>query len=264
MLFKINEVAKLHDISTHTLRYYEEINLVVPLRNESNYRIYTQKHMELLNIIRDLRKFDIPLEEIKDYLNHRNVEKTMKLISSQMDSISEQIDMLLFQQRMLQQRKDLLLEAGHMKDKEITLVSFPKRVLLWDKQHVVQPDDVDHGLKELHKQHEEDLSYLNQYLFGSFLMKEKSLIHSVFYVNDTLDPSHPHYKELQAGEYLCITYCGDYHVCEESMAVLSNYAKKHGYEVIGEMFELYYVDFYESSETDEYVTQIQVQVKRHE
>ncbi len=39
MNWKINEIANLYDISAHTLRYYEEINLVVPNRGENNYRI---------------------------------------------------------------------------------------------------------------------------------------------------------------------------------------------------------------------------------
>ncbi|WP_217451440.1 MerR family transcriptional regulator, partial [Metabacillus niabensis] len=73
MNWKINEVANLYDISSHTLRYYEEIDLVVPMRGNNNYRIYTEEHLQKLNIIRDLRKLNMSLEQIKDYLENRTV-----------------------------------------------------------------------------------------------------------------------------------------------------------------------------------------------
>ena len=39
--YKINEIAKLYNIKSDSLRYYEEVGLICPMRSKSNYRLYT-------------------------------------------------------------------------------------------------------------------------------------------------------------------------------------------------------------------------------
>ena len=39
--YKINEIAKLYNIKTDSLQYYEEVGFIHPLRSKSNYRLYT-------------------------------------------------------------------------------------------------------------------------------------------------------------------------------------------------------------------------------
>lgn len=49
--YKINEIAKLYNIKTDSLRYYEEVGLICPMRSKSNYRLYTLNDIYILNII---------------------------------------------------------------------------------------------------------------------------------------------------------------------------------------------------------------------
>lgn len=46
--YKINEIAKLYNIKTDSLRYYEEVGLICPLRSKSNYRLYTLNDIYIL------------------------------------------------------------------------------------------------------------------------------------------------------------------------------------------------------------------------
>lgn len=49
MEYSIRELADLAGISTRTLRYYDEINLVKPNRvNENGVRFYGKKELDLL------------------------------------------------------------------------------------------------------------------------------------------------------------------------------------------------------------------------
>lgn len=56
--YSIGEVAEMCSVSIKTLRYYDQIGLVIPeFRNEeSKYRYYSKKQMIKLFIIRQLRK----------------------------------------------------------------------------------------------------------------------------------------------------------------------------------------------------------------
>lgn len=52
MEYSIRELADLAGISTRTLRYYDEINLVKPNRvNENGVRFYGKKELDLLQQI---------------------------------------------------------------------------------------------------------------------------------------------------------------------------------------------------------------------
>jgi len=69
MEYTINKLAKLAGISTRTLRYYDEINLLSPNRLSSNgYRIYGQKEIDKLQLILFYRELGLPLQEIKQII----------------------------------------------------------------------------------------------------------------------------------------------------------------------------------------------------
>jgi len=72
---KINEVAKIANISIRTLHYYDQINLLKPLRiNSSGYRIYDENSLKELKQILLLKEIGFNLDEIKHVINGKNWE----------------------------------------------------------------------------------------------------------------------------------------------------------------------------------------------
>ncbi|BCZ46820.1 hypothetical protein psyc5s11_28870 [Clostridium gelidum] len=80
--YNINEVAKIFNITTNKIRYYEEKQLLEPLRDSNNeYRIFDEKDIFKLQAILLYRSIGLPIKEIQDilknntnanYLNHFN------------------------------------------------------------------------------------------------------------------------------------------------------------------------------------------------
>lgn len=69
MEYTIQKLAQLAGISTRTLRYYDEIDLLKAARmNSSGYRIYGQKEVDRLQQIMFYRKLGFPLETIKEIM----------------------------------------------------------------------------------------------------------------------------------------------------------------------------------------------------
>ena len=65
MEYTIQKLAGLAKISTRTLRYYDEIGLLKPLRTSSSgYRIYGEKEIARLQQILFYRELGLPLEKI--------------------------------------------------------------------------------------------------------------------------------------------------------------------------------------------------------
>ncbi len=73
MEYTINRLAKLAGISTRTLRYYDEIGLLISKRISSNgYRIYGEQEVNQFQQILFYKERGIPLEEIKKTITSEN------------------------------------------------------------------------------------------------------------------------------------------------------------------------------------------------
>lgn len=75
MDYTIKKIAELSGISTRTLRYYDEIDLLKPAYlNSSGYRIYGTKEIDKLQQILFYRSLDLKLEVIQKLLNNPNYD----------------------------------------------------------------------------------------------------------------------------------------------------------------------------------------------
>ncbi|MFY9174290.1 MAG: MerR family transcriptional regulator [Peptococcia bacterium] len=98
MEYTINKLAKLAGISTRTLRYYDELGLLSPIRLSSNgYRIYGQKEVDLLQQILFYRELGLPLEEIKNIIWSKDYDGIAALQGhlSALKAKKEQIELLI-------------------------------------------------------------------------------------------------------------------------------------------------------------------------
>ncbi len=96
--FNISELATEFDISTRTIRYYEEIGLLNPKR-DGNRRIYTRSDRTRLKLILRGKKFGFSLEEIKEMIQlfdedrtgKRQLEKTIEYGNAKISEIETRI-----------------------------------------------------------------------------------------------------------------------------------------------------------------------------
>ena len=98
--FTIKEVSERLNLSQHTLRYYEKIEIIkIGRRESSNIREYKEKDIELLEYIKALKDIGFSLEDIKFYiLLKKNDKSTLserkKILKEQHIKITEQIKFL--------------------------------------------------------------------------------------------------------------------------------------------------------------------------
>ncbi|NOV00737.1 MerR family transcriptional regulator [Paenibacillus planticolens] len=70
MEYTVQSLGKLAGVSTRTLRYYDEIELLKPARiNSSGYRIYGQAEVDRLQLILFYRELGVNLDRIKELIN---------------------------------------------------------------------------------------------------------------------------------------------------------------------------------------------------
>ena len=77
--FTAGELASLFGISKQTLLYYDRIKLLCPdFISDNGYRHYSINQYLDLEIIVNLRSLNIPISDIKEYLEHRNKSEFIK------------------------------------------------------------------------------------------------------------------------------------------------------------------------------------------
>ncbi|AVX89590.1 MULTISPECIES: MerR family transcriptional regulator [Pseudomonas] len=93
---KIGELEARSGASRHTLRYYEQIGLISPLRQTNNYRVYTEQTLQDLDFIQRAQSMGFSLGEIGEILDaQRNklidCADGAKLIEKKMAEIKQKI-----------------------------------------------------------------------------------------------------------------------------------------------------------------------------
>lgn len=77
----VKEAAKRSGVSVRALRYYEEIGLISPQREENGYREYDEAILNRVRLIRAYRELQFSLEETKQLLNAPRMERGAMLES---------------------------------------------------------------------------------------------------------------------------------------------------------------------------------------
>ncbi len=69
-LLAVSEVSRLTGVSVRTLRYYDEIGLLIPTHvTQAGYRLYDREALRRLQIILLYRELEFPLKEISEIMN---------------------------------------------------------------------------------------------------------------------------------------------------------------------------------------------------
>ncbi len=98
MEYTVKKLADLADVSTRTLRYYDEIGILKPARiNSSGYRIYGQNEVNRLQQILFYRELEISLEDIKEIISQPGYDSSHALKDHRIKLLAKrnQIDLLL-------------------------------------------------------------------------------------------------------------------------------------------------------------------------
>jgi DNA-binding transcriptional MerR regulator len=124
---KIGELEARSGASRHTLRYYEQIGLISPLRQTNNYRVYNEQTLQDLDFIQRAQSMGFSLGEIGEILDaQRNklidCAEGAKLIEKKMADIKQKIANLQSIYRYLDEER-ATLEASAARQLELQRLS---------------------------------------------------------------------------------------------------------------------------------------------
>lgn len=119
----IKEVSKKYDISEDTLRYYEKIGLLPPIKRKNGIRNYDENSCKWIEFTKCMRKAGLTIESLIQYMNL--FREGTKTIAARKELLIEQRKILLDKQKALQETIEHLdykiklyeeIEKGKRKD----------------------------------------------------------------------------------------------------------------------------------------------------
>lgn len=96
-MYSAKEAAEITGLSTATLRYYEKEHLLPQIRrSDQKYRQYTDEDIEWIRMIQCMRKANIPIQSIKEYVSlliqgGKTLEQRYDMVQEHIENITNQI-----------------------------------------------------------------------------------------------------------------------------------------------------------------------------
>ena len=264
-LYQIHELAKLFGLHPDTLRYYEEKGLLHPERRENGYRAYHIQDICTLNIIRAQRELGVPVEEIGAYLDRRSVAETLSFLDRQEELLERKMAELLRTREESRDRRARLLRYRAVEAGAVTCRTMPERPCVLLQEDVILEKEIDFLLKKLEKRHSNTIKIMGKQTMGALLdqsaLRPGDYKHFAF-VFFLTGPEQERDTALPAGEYASLFYRGSYERLEEHCRTLFQGVADMGLEPDGAPLELYRIDAHDTDREEEYLTELQVKVKR--
>ncbi|GAA0731143.1 MerR family transcriptional regulator [Clostridium malenominatum] len=267
--YKINEVAKMHNMSKKALIYYDKIGIFKPkyVDEKNNYRYYDIKEFPVLKQIIYLKEIGFSLEEIKNLLEHRDHDVIINALTHRNNEIFKEI----------QRYQDMHNSIDYLLKFYKTAKYFDKRDLykpsikIFEQRKIFYLKCEEEGNREevmltyrrvLKRLRELDLFSHQEY--GTIYLQEgieSGFKHNVGAFIST--PENFHIKEetiLPEGKYICMYKTGGYYD-EESVKYLLKWISENGYEVISDIYEYCLIDYTFTKSVEEMVSELQIRVK---
>jgi DNA-binding transcriptional MerR regulator len=95
-LLKIGDFARLANTNLRTLRYYEELGLILPAtRSQGGFRYYRQTDINRVHMIRDLQDLGLHLDKIRELISARATNELRDRFLDRVKQALEEQDRLL-------------------------------------------------------------------------------------------------------------------------------------------------------------------------
>jgi len=272
-LFKIGEIADLFHLNVKTLRYYDEIDLVKPemIDHETGYRYYSTDQFEQLNTIRYLRELDVPLTEIRQFLNDRNTERIEEILRVQIRQAEEKKQKLDAIQKKLNDRLHQIKDAQKGKKDRPEIKRFPARTALLLKDSMRPESDLEYPIRLLARNVPTAVVFLGK--VGLSIDQENLAegrfdgYDSLFLILDQEENASELHESVstvsfRGGSYARILFQGTHRDAACKYRVLTDHIRTEGYEICGNSLEITLIDSGLTTDESQYVTEIQIPVKK--
>lgn len=266
-LYKIGMFAAMNRVTVKTLRFYEEQGLLMPalIHPETGYRYYTLSQMAVLHQITALKMAGFTLEEIVRINSGADEQEVLlKKKSELLIKIAELTRQIAVVDRYLSKQKNGLSHPVLIKTiPETTVAAMKTRIESYDRLFEVMPK-MGAIMESVGCE-----CAVPEYCFTNYLesgyKNEDILVEICESVTAAKEEREGlYFRTLPEVEAACIFHKGSYGTFSESYEAVSKYIEENGYEIAGAIRESYIDGVWNKDDEDEWLSEIQVPIRKTE
>lgn len=268
----IGEFAKLRNITTETLRHYDRMGLLKPTEIDSNtgYRYYSILQYEVLGTILELRQLGMSIDEIKKYLNNRNLKQSVNILKDEHNKLLNRLNELKNLEESINEKIKYLEDISKVTNLDsIIIKDINERGILTFDRIIKNEIDLSYACLELENSLMEIAPILASNRYGAIIKQEnielekytESIVIFLF-VKDKKSITENNIKIIPKGTYACMYYKGVIWKLEKHIKKLKKYIKKKGYAICGDVIQIVQIDISVTDEREEELFELQVPIKK--
>ena len=264
--FNTGEFAKLCHVKKQTLFHYDNIGIFSPeVKAENGYRYYSYQQYEVFGVISMLKELNMPLKEIKAYLDNRTPDSFVSLFENKLTDIDEEIRNLQRTRMLMEKKLSAIKKSTLINPDKITIEFMEEECLVISrsienishKEYIkTVSDHVDHCFS----------NHLNSdYSIGLIITKENILKgvecnYSHLYSRINCQSSNSHTFIKPSGLYAVAYHKGDPDTLDESYQRVVKYLEKANLKMGSYAYEEFILDETTVIDKENYLTQILVEI----
>ncbi|MCI1931067.1 MAG: MerR family transcriptional regulator [Clostridia bacterium] len=286
-LYTIGDISKICGVPIKTLRYYDEISLLVPSRRdtETNYRYYTESQMLILHNIKKLQNYGFSLDEIRELIYNgslsslgENLDKRLNEIHKKIESLQSLYDKIKFElcmiktQQEFSQNKDNPDTCKNDTPFGLKVETIPERKLVYTRR--------------VEKNYENSRILISRW-FELFNLVRKNGLNVIGSITETYNNSpleqflkkdcdvqtalpiseftgdYPFFKTEPEFKAVTAMHSGNYENIISTHVTALKWLNKNGFEVCGPVMQEYIISPVDVKNRDEFLTKIIIPVSEN-
>jgi effector-binding domain-containing protein len=269
-MFKIGEFSRFSQVTTKTLRYYDEIGLLKPAKVDrfTGYRYYSASQLSRLNRILALKDLGLALDQITQLLDQDlSPDQIRGMLRLKQNEIQQQVDAEQARLARVEWRLRQMEQEETMPTQEVVLKSVPAQSVASVREHVSTE-----GISQLFG---EIFGYLGQrgispigppvgiYHDEEFREQDLDVEVAVPVAGSVPKSDRVKSRELPGAEEMaCVIHQGSYETVGGTYGQLMAWVEAHGYRMAGPIREVYLQGPESGNDPSAYVTEIQLPVEK--
>lgn len=268
--FTIGEFAKLKNITSETLRHYDRVGLLKPIKTDekTGYRYYSILQYEKLSTILELRQLGMSVEEIKKYFDNRNLNQSLNILKQKYNELEEKIKELKALEKSTKEKikhLEYISKVDH--SEEIIIKNIEKRYVITFDREIFNEVELNYSYVELENEINEIAPIVGSNRYGAIIGEKSSnnIIERVFklfvFIDDTGNMDENKIKFIPKGDYVCMYYKGFIWDISSKIEKMIKFIEKENYEICGDIIEIVQIDISVTDRDDEELFEIQIPVR---
>jgi len=266
--FTVGEMAKLYNIPKQNLIYYDNIDLLKPDCIAPNgYRLYSFMQFLTLDIVLSLRKMDIPISTIKEYMENRSVNTFVSLLNQRQEECERIIKAQIQMIESIRQIEREILKLPSLKYEQFYIDDQPERYMLMTFLSSKDPNKKRLADIIMHNQNLGETNFVTSINTGFAVDVKQFLEEPTNYKSKAYFTWQRDYLEkytiVPAGSYLTYNFHGTYYKrASELSEKLTAYLNAHKLETASPVYITPIANKWTEMDVNKYINSLSVMIKQ--